>query len=161
MLQIMDLELSFGSQKIFDGAQTKIGHKERVGLVGRNGSGKTTLFKILSGEIEPDSGRIILSSGYTIGYLKQHLKFTKGTVQEEACLGLREDDRHNEWKAEKILSGLVFLKKIFIVIQQNFQEDIKFVLTLRRCSPVNPIFFSLMNLQTISILSLFDGLRGF
>jgi len=111
MLQITNLTLSFGTQKVFDEAQFKIGKKERVGLVGRNGSGKTTLFKLLTGEIETEDDSISLPKNYSIGYLKQHLGFTEDTVLEEACLGLREEDYGQEWKAEKILFGIGFTEE--------------------------------------------------
>ncbi|MFH2034038.1 MAG: ATP-binding cassette domain-containing protein, partial [Candidatus Margulisiibacteriota bacterium] len=108
MLQANDLSLSFCGQQLFDEISFNIHSGERIGLVGRNGSGKTTLFKLITGEVQPDEGRIIVPKNYTVGYLKQHLKFTQPTVLLEACLGLREDDKHEIWKAEKILHGLGF-----------------------------------------------------
>ena len=108
MLQINNLSLSFGGQELLDDISFNIHSGERIGLVGRNGSGKTSLFKLITGEIQPDSGRIALPKNYTIGYLKQHLTFTEGTVLEEACLGLKEDEKDQIWKAEKILTGLGF-----------------------------------------------------
>ncbi len=113
MLQISNLSLSFGKQVLFDEAEIKMGNRERVGLVGLNGSGKTTLFKMLTGEMEAEDGHIKFPKNYSIGYLKQHLGFTEKTVLEEACLGLKEDDIHNVWKAEKILSGLGFSQEDF------------------------------------------------
>ncbi len=108
MLQVNDLSLAFGDQQILDDISFNIHSGERIGLVGRNGSGKTTLFKLITGELEPDEGRIAMPKNYTIGYLKQHLTFTKHTVLEEACLGLIEDEQDQIWKAEKILTGLGF-----------------------------------------------------
>lgn len=132
MLQIIDLEHSFGPVKLFDKAQLNIGNKERVGLIGRNGSGKTTLFKLLTGELEQDSGSITLSRGYTIGYLKQHLGFTQDTVLEEACLGLREDDIYNTWKVEKILSGLGFSEDDFYASPAEFSGGYQVRLNLAK-----------------------------
>lgn len=85
---------------------------EKLGLVGRNGCGKSTLFKLILGEESPDSGTITFPRGYTIGHLAQHLHFSKGTVLEEACLGLA--DPSEEYKAEIILSGLGFSQEQMI-----------------------------------------------
>ncbi|MCX5679365.1 MAG: ABC-F family ATP-binding cassette domain-containing protein, partial [Candidatus Omnitrophica bacterium] len=85
----------------------------KVGLVGRNGHGKTTLFRIIAGEEEPDEGKVFMPNNYSIGYLDQHLKFTKPTVLEEGCEGLGPEEIGSEWKVEKILSGLGFSEKDF------------------------------------------------
>ena len=108
MLQVNNLSLSFGDQQVLDDISFNVHSGERIGLVGRNGSGKTTIFKLITGEILPDEGRIAIPKNYTVGYLKQHLTFTKPTVLEEACLGLKDDEKDQIWKAEKILAGLGF-----------------------------------------------------
>jgi ATP-binding cassette subfamily F protein 3 len=108
MLQVNDLSLEFGDQKILDDISFNIHSGERIGLVGRNGSGKTSLFKLLTGELQPDEGHIYCPKNYTLGYLKQHLRFTEPTVLQEACLGLREEEKNQVWKAEKMLMGLGF-----------------------------------------------------
>ncbi len=108
MLQVNELSLSFGEDEILNNISFNIHGGERIGLVGRNGSGKTTIFKLLTGEMTPDSGRIIIPRHYTIGYLKQHLKFNEPTLIQEACLGLKQEERSQIWKAEKMLGGLGF-----------------------------------------------------
>ena len=113
MLQINDLSLSFGGQELLDEISFNIHSGERIGLVGRNGSGKTTLFRLITGEVKPDEGRISLPKNYTIGYLKQHLNFSEPTVLLEACLGLPEEEKDQIWKAEKILTGLGFSDEEF------------------------------------------------
>jgi len=81
---------------------------EKIGLVGRNGHGKTTLFRIIAGEEEPDEGKVFMPNNYSVGYLGQHLKFSKSTVLEEGCEGLNPEELGAEWKVEKILFGLGF-----------------------------------------------------
>lgn len=49
-----------------------INEKEKVALIGINGAGKTTLFRIITGELLPDDGEVLVASGKTIGYLKQN-----------------------------------------------------------------------------------------
>ncbi len=111
MIQISNLSVGFGGQELLRDVSFNINAGERIGLVGRNGSGKTTLFKILTGEISPDEGTITKPKNYTVGYLKQHLKFTMPTVLEEACLGLPDYEKDQIWKAEKMLMGLGFSEK--------------------------------------------------
>ena len=108
MIKFCDVSLSFGSQTVFEDISFHINTGERIGLVGRNGSGKTTLLKMITKELEPDAGKVVFPKDYVIGYVQQHLAFSKDTILEEACLGLKPEDEHNIWKAEKILTGLGF-----------------------------------------------------
>ena len=108
MLSVSSLNQSFGAQVLFDDVSFNINTRERIGLVGRNGSGKTTLFNFLCHTASPDSGNISIPKNYSIGYVKQHLKFTKDTVLNEGCLGLPKGDEDSIWKVEKILFGLGF-----------------------------------------------------
>jgi ATP-binding cassette subfamily F protein 3 len=110
MIQVNNLEKSYGRQLIFDDVSFTINQGERVGLVGRNGHGKTTLFRMILGEEHPDSGRIRIPSHYHIGHLSQHLKFTEETVLLSACRSLpkTDDGRDESYKVKAILSGLGF-----------------------------------------------------
>ncbi|CAN5660391.1 ABC-F family ATP-binding cassette domain-containing protein [soil metagenome] len=56
---------------VLDDLSFVISGSERVGLVGANGSGKSTLLRIISGEVEPDSGVVAASGGVEVGYLPQ------------------------------------------------------------------------------------------
>jgi len=108
MIKITDVNKSFGSRELFDNLNFNVNARERVGLVGRNGHGKTSLFKMILGEMEYDSGAISIPKGYKIGYLQQHINFTKPTVLEEAATALPAEEADALWKAEKILFGLGF-----------------------------------------------------
>lgn len=100
--------MSHGDQPLFSEATFTINSNERCGLVGRNGSGKTTLLRLIVGQERADGGAISTPKGYRLGYLDQHIRFSKPTVLEEACLGLQEEDRDSVYKAERILFGLGF-----------------------------------------------------
>ncbi|MBI5399404.1 ATP-binding cassette domain-containing protein [Candidatus Saganbacteria bacterium] len=138
MLQINNVSLSFGAQTLLDDISFTVHSGERIGLVGRNGSGKTTLFKLITGEIEPDCGRITLPKNYTIGYLKQHLQFTESTVLAEACLGLKADEKDQGWKAEKILSGLGFSEEEFHKSPAEFSGGFQVRLNLAKVLLAEP-----------------------
>lgn len=71
MLSLDNISLSFGGKNLFNDINALINPGERIGLVGPNGAGKSTLLKIITGEIEPDSGDIMLSKASTVGYLPQ------------------------------------------------------------------------------------------
>src|SRR5574344_2311662 len=58
-------------KNVLDGLTFQIDQGERVGLLGRNGAGKTTLFRILTGAMEPDEGRVVIGSGRRIGLISQ------------------------------------------------------------------------------------------
>jgi len=110
MIQINNLEKSYGRQLIFDNVSFTINPGERIGLVGRNGHGKTTLFRMILDEEHPDSGTIRIPNNYRIGHLSQHLSFIEKTVLLEACLGLQktEEGTDESYKVKAILSGLGF-----------------------------------------------------
>ncbi|PLX69565.1 MAG: ABC transporter ATP-binding protein [Denitrovibrio sp.] len=108
MISVENLSKAYGPRVLLDDISFRVNKGERVGLIGRNGHGKTTLMRILTGEEEQDDGKLNIPKNYIIGYLKQQLDFTMETAVEEASLGLREDERDQTWKAEKILTGLGF-----------------------------------------------------
>ncbi|MFC2145175.1 ABC-F family ATP-binding cassette domain-containing protein [Actinomycetota bacterium] len=79
---------SFSEKVLFKDISFGVEDNDRIGLVGINGTGKSTFLKILSGQIEPDSGSITRSSGTTVKYLPQNLEFDKEmTVLEHILQG--------------------------------------------------------------------------
>jgi len=113
MISIKNLTKQYGGRELFSDVSFDVLSGERVGLVGRNGHGKTTLFRMITGEEQPDDGKIFKPNKYSIGYLGQHLNFTKPTVLDEGCAGLNPEELGAEWKVEKTLSGLGFSKEDF------------------------------------------------
>ena len=113
MISIKNITKEYGTRVLFSDVSFDVLAGERIGLVGRNGHGKTTLFRIITNEEQPDEGKVFMPNNYLIGYLGQHLTFTKPTVLEEGCQGLRPDDIGAEWKVGKILSGLGFTEEDF------------------------------------------------
>ena len=138
MLQINNLSLGFGNQTVLDCVSFNIHSGERLGLVGRNGSGKTSLFKLITGELQPDEGAIGLPKNYTIGYLQQHLNFTESTILEEACLGLKEEEKDQSWKAEKILTGLGFSNEDYYKSPAEFSGGFQVRLNLAKVLLAEP-----------------------
>jgi ATP-binding cassette subfamily F protein 3 len=108
MIIAENISKGYGSQELFRETGFRLNARERLGLVGRNGHGKTTLLRMITGEEEPDTGKIIIPKGYTIGYVIQEPEFELATVLEEGCRGLPEGERDQTWRLEKVLAGLGF-----------------------------------------------------
>jgi ATP-binding cassette subfamily F protein 3 len=85
LLSVSNVAKTYGVDHILTGVTFRLDAREKVALVGRNGAGKTTLLKIMTGQVEPDSGSVQLSRGAKIGYLRQEVPVDTGrTVIEEA-----------------------------------------------------------------------------
>lgn len=85
MMNIHNLSISFQGEYLFEDITFKLGNGDRIGLIGKNGAGKSTMLKILSKEMEPDTGQIAADKELKIGFLKQDIDFVFGrTVLEEA-----------------------------------------------------------------------------
>jgi len=84
-MNIHNLSISFQGEYLFEDITFKLGNGDRIGLIGKNGAGKSTMLKILSREMEPDTGQIATDKELKIGFLKQDIDFVLGrTVLEEA-----------------------------------------------------------------------------
>lgn len=107
MLNIHNLSISFNGTYLFEECTFRIGNGDRIGLVGKNGAGKSTMLKMISGEMEPDSGTIAKEKEIQIGFLKQDIEFIKGrTVLEEAYTAF-EKIKFLEENIEKLNNALV------------------------------------------------------
>ena len=91
MLNIHNLSVSFAGEYLFEEISFKLISGDRVGLIGKNGAGKSTLLKLLSKEMELDSGSIASEKDINIGFLKQDIDIEKGrTVLNEAYQAFTE-----------------------------------------------------------------------
>jgi ATP-binding cassette subfamily F protein 3 len=73
-----EVTLFFGDRMIFDNVNLRLGHGDRLGLIGPNGSGKTTLLKIIAGEQEIDDGKVTRANGARVAWLPQDLAIAGG-----------------------------------------------------------------------------------
>ncbi|MGX7667014.1 ATP-binding cassette domain-containing protein [Flavobacterium pedocola] len=102
MLNIHNLSVSFGGTYLFEEVTFRLGAGDRVGLVGKNGAGKSTMLKILSRDMQPDTGSIATEKEVRIGFLRQDIDFVQGrTVLEEAYQAF-EEIKQAEFKMDEI-----------------------------------------------------------
>lgn len=88
MISTSNVSLRFGGRKLFDDVNLKFTHGNCYGLIGANGAGKTTFLKILSGEIEPSTGDVIITPGERMAVLKQdHFEFDEFEVLKTVIMG--------------------------------------------------------------------------
>jgi ABC transport system ATP-binding/permease protein len=73
LVSLQDVKVSFGGPLLLEGVDLSIDRGERVCLVGRNGTGKSTIMKLITGEIQPDGGKIVFQQGVKITLLTQEV----------------------------------------------------------------------------------------
>ncbi len=88
MLTVSNLSVQFGKRILFDEVNTTFVQGNCYGVIGANGAGKSTFLKILAGDIDPTSGRVILEPGKRMSVLNQnHNMFDENTVLETVMMG--------------------------------------------------------------------------
>ena len=76
ILNVENLSHGFGDRAIFENVSFRLLKGEHIGLIGANGTGKSTFLKILSGDIEPNKGEVVVQPGKRLAVLKQdHFEF--------------------------------------------------------------------------------------
>lgn len=88
MITASNISLSYGTQVLFKEVNIKFTPGNCYGVIGANGAGKSTFLKILSGEIEPDTGDVFITPGERLTVLKQdHYEFNRHTVLDTVIMG--------------------------------------------------------------------------
>ncbi len=82
-----DVTLFYADRLIFGAVDLRLGHGDRIGLIGPNGSGKTSLLKVLAGVQEIDDGKVVKARGVRVGYLPQELVIEGGRALRDFVLG--------------------------------------------------------------------------
>ena len=86
LLQLHHVGVNLAGRELYRGLAWEIKAQQRVALVGPNGAGKSTLFKLLLGEIEPDSGHITRQPGARIACLPQDISLPSDKTLLETAL---------------------------------------------------------------------------
>ena len=88
MISANGITLRLGKKALFEDVNIKFTPGNCYGLIGANGAGKSTFLKILSGQIEPTNGEIVMSPGERLSFLEQdHFKYDTYTVLDTVIMG--------------------------------------------------------------------------
>ncbi|MBR6397735.1 MAG: ATP-binding cassette domain-containing protein [Lachnospiraceae bacterium] len=88
MIATSNLTFRVGKKALFEDVNIKFLEGQCYGVIGANGAGKSTLLKILSGQIEPTSGEVIITKGQRLSVLEQdHFKYDAYTVLDTVIMG--------------------------------------------------------------------------
>ncbi|PZU49738.1 MAG: ABC transporter ATP-binding protein [Microbacterium sp.] len=102
------LHLEFPTKVVFDAVSLGVDEGDRIGIVGRNGDGKSSLLAMLAGRLEPDSGRVTVRGGVTVGVLDQGDVLDDDDTVGHAVVG---DAAEHEWagdaRVRDVIAGLV------------------------------------------------------
>lgn len=88
MINVINVGLRYGERKLFEDVNLKFTPGNCYGVIGANGAGKSTFLKILSGEIEPNTGEVSIAPGIRMSVLKQdHYQYDEYRVIETVIMG--------------------------------------------------------------------------
>ena len=88
MIAANNLSLQFGKRVLFDEVNIKFTAGNCYGVIGANGAGKSTFLKILAGDLEPNSGSIVIDQGKRMAVLRQnHFEFDEVPVLDTVMMG--------------------------------------------------------------------------
>ncbi len=88
MIQASNVTLRLGKKALFEDVNIKFTEGNCYGLIGANGAGKSTFLKILTGELEPSKGEIIITPGQRLSFLKQdHFQYNEYLVLDTVIMG--------------------------------------------------------------------------
>src|SRR3954453_15580727 len=88
MITVSNVSLRYGDRKLFEDVIIKFTPGNCYGLIGANGAGKSTFLKILSGEIEAQSGDVHMGPGERLAVLKQnHFEYEEHEVMKVVMMG--------------------------------------------------------------------------
>ena len=88
MISTSNLSFRAGKKALFEDVSIKFTEGQCYGVIGANGAGKSTLLRILSGQLEPSSGEVIITKGQRLSFLEQdHFKYDAYTVLDTVIMG--------------------------------------------------------------------------
>ena len=88
MLKIDELKVSYGGIEAVKGISFEVNQGEVIALIGANGAGKSTFLKILSGQLEPTQGDVVITPGERLSFLQQdHFKYDEFPVLDTVIMG--------------------------------------------------------------------------
>ena len=120
MIQVNNVCVQFGSHKLFDEVNLKFTKGNCYGIIGANGAGKSTFLKVLSGELQPQKGEVVVSPGERMSVLSQdHFKYDEYTVLNTVLMGY-----HELWELNNERTALYEKENFRLYLQVYRQQKI-------------------------------------
>ncbi|MDZ4784395.1 MAG: ATP-binding cassette domain-containing protein, partial [Planctomycetia bacterium] len=108
LISIKELQIGFRGPPLLDNVSCQIEPGERIGLLGRNGAGKSTFLRILSGDVEPDSGQVAFATGAKVSLLSQDIpQGVSGRVMDVVIQGIHSTEPADAWQVEQRATQLL------------------------------------------------------
>ena len=129
MLEVIGLSHTYGDKVLYDNASFSLYNKEHMGLVGQNGTGKSTLIKILTGEVLPDKGQIILHPKAVVGHLDQYAEIEPSYTIEKYLQQAFSQLYEQEQRLNEINKSLInnsdkkLIKQASSIMERLVQND--------------------------------------
>ena len=135
MITVSDVSVSFSEKPLFKDVNLKFNKGNCYGITGANGAGKSTFLKLLSGELEKDSGEIFMTPGERMAVLKQdHFAFDEYSVKDTVMMGFPK-----LYEVSKERDAIYAKLKKMVFVLQNLKlslvnlVDMKLKIKLNRC----------------------------
>lgn len=91
ILSVSNISKAFEENTVLNNISFHLEENDKAAIIGVNGAGKTTLLRIITNELEPDSGSVVITKDKTVGYLSQESTVnSKNTIYEELLLSKKE-----------------------------------------------------------------------
>jgi len=86
ILSLENVSKTFGIKPLFSSVSFGLDESDKIGVIGANGSGKSTLLKVIGGEEQSDTGRVVIANGKVIGYLSQNRRLIRSKPSSKPSL---------------------------------------------------------------------------
>lgn len=96
ILSLENVSKTFGIKPLFSSVSFGLDESDKIGVIGANGSGKSTLLKVIGGEEQSDTGRVVIANGKVIGYLSQNPPFDPEQIVIEAVFAGSNEALHQK-----------------------------------------------------------------
>ncbi len=110
ILSVNNISKAFSEENVLQDVSFHMNEHDKAALIGRNGTGKTTLLKIIIGQLQSDSGNVILSKDTTIGYLSQHQELSSERTIYDEVLSMKAHIMDLERKMRRLEEDMKHLE---------------------------------------------------
>ncbi len=104
-LSVENISKSFGERTLFDNLSFGINKDQKIAFIAKNGSGKTQIMKMINGEDEPDTGKIVIRKGLKMAFLSQNNQLQDELTIEESIFASDNEILHVIEQYEKALEN--------------------------------------------------------